>query len=90
MVPLCCPGESRGNKTTKLFSKHRHYLNRSRSLFVLPPKADIGTQSRDVRFVPKADIAVHAKCDRVSPRPRLRTEIANEVPNRADAKKLRL
>jgi hypothetical protein len=22
----------------------------------LPPKADIGTQSRDVRFVPKADI----------------------------------
>jgi len=22
-----------------------------------PPKADIGTQSRDVRFVPKADIA---------------------------------
>ena len=56
----------------------------------LPPKADIGTQLRDVRFVPKADIAVHAKCDRVSPRPRLRTEIANEVPNRADAKKLRL
>src|SRR5215469_16686016 len=24
----------------------------------LPPKADIETQSRDVRFVPKADIAV--------------------------------
>jgi hypothetical protein len=23
---------------------------------VLPPKADIGTQSRNVRFVPKADI----------------------------------
>ena len=23
----------------------------------LPPKADIGTQPRDVRFVPKADIA---------------------------------
>jgi hypothetical protein len=22
----------------------------------LPPKADIGTQSRDLRFVPKADI----------------------------------
>jgi hypothetical protein len=22
----------------------------------LPPKADIGTQSRDVRYVPKADI----------------------------------
>ena len=26
----------------------------------LPPKADIGTRSRDVRFVPKADIA---ECD---------------------------
>jgi hypothetical protein len=24
----------------------------------LPPKADIGTQYRNVRFVPKADIAV--------------------------------
>ena len=27
----------------------------------LPPKADIGTQSRDVRFVPKADICGAAK-----------------------------
>jgi hypothetical protein len=27
----------------------------------LPPKADIGTQSRDVRFVPKADIMRHSK-----------------------------
>jgi hypothetical protein len=26
----------------------------------LPPKADIGTQSRDVRFVPKAEIAQRA------------------------------
>src|SRR5262249_4207482 len=26
-----------------------------RSMSALPPKADIGTQSRDVRFVPKAD-----------------------------------
>ena len=25
----------------------------------LPPKADIGTQSRNVRFVPKADIPPH-------------------------------
>jgi len=25
----------------------------------LPPKADIGTQPRDVRFVPKADIAAY-------------------------------
>jgi len=24
----------------------------------LPPKADIGTQPRDVRFVPKADISI--------------------------------
>jgi hypothetical protein len=27
-----------------------------KSMSALPPKADIGTQSRDVRFVPKADI----------------------------------
>src|SRR5215472_18522485 len=27
----------------------------------LPPKADIGTQSRNVRFVPKADICSAAK-----------------------------
>jgi hypothetical protein len=27
----------------------------------LPPKADIGTQSRNVRFVPKADICGAAK-----------------------------
>ena len=27
-----------------------------RTMSALPPKADIGTQSRDVRFVPKADI----------------------------------
>ena len=26
------------------------------SMSALPPKADIGTQSRNVRFVPKADI----------------------------------
>src|SRR5215469_2083583 len=28
----------------------------------LPPKADIGTHSRDVRFVPKADICDAANC----------------------------
>jgi hypothetical protein len=28
-----------------------------RVMSALPPKADIETQSRDVRFVPKADIA---------------------------------
>ena len=27
----------------------------------LPPKADIETQSRDIRFVPKADIRAAAK-----------------------------
>jgi len=27
----------------------------------LPPKADIGTQARDVRFVPKADIGLETK-----------------------------
>ena len=32
-------------------------LERARSMSALPPKADIGTQPRDVRFVPKADIA---------------------------------
>jgi hypothetical protein len=28
----------------------------AQAMSALPPKADIGTQSRDVRFVPKADI----------------------------------
>jgi len=28
-----------------------------RPMSALPPKADIGTQSRNVRFVPKADMA---------------------------------
>ena len=31
------------------------------SMSALPPKADIGTQSRDVRFVPKADIRLSAR-----------------------------
>jgi hypothetical protein len=31
-------------------------LERLRAMSALPPKADIGTHSRDVRFVPKADI----------------------------------
>jgi hypothetical protein len=29
----------------------------------LPPKADIGTQSWNVRFVPKAHSCVQQKCD---------------------------
>jgi hypothetical protein len=28
----------------------------TRAMSALPPQADIGTQLRDVRFVPKADI----------------------------------
>ena len=31
-------------------------LQSVRPMSALPPKADIGTQPRDVRFVPKADI----------------------------------
>ena len=31
-------------------------LQRTLLMSALPPKADIGTQPRDVRFVPKADI----------------------------------
>jgi hypothetical protein len=36
-------------------------LARLLKMFALPPKADIGTQPRDVRFVPKADMA-EPKC----------------------------
>ena len=31
-----------------------------RAMSALPPKADIGTEPRKVRFVPKADVAVRA------------------------------
>jgi len=31
-------------------------LRSAEGMSALPPKADIGTQSHDVRFVPKADI----------------------------------
>src|SRR5262249_36952771 len=33
-----------------------------RPMSALPPKADIGTQSANVRFVPKADICGAANC----------------------------
>jgi len=33
-------------------------LGHVRAMSALPPKADIGTQPRDVRFVPKADIRI--------------------------------
>jgi hypothetical protein len=35
---------------------HKRTLKHVRLMSALPPKADIGTQSRNVRFVPKADI----------------------------------
>jgi hypothetical protein len=35
---------------------HKRTLRRLRTMSALPPKADIGTQSRNVRLVPKADI----------------------------------
>jgi len=31
----------------------------ARRMSALPPKADIGTQTRNVRFVPKADMKAH-------------------------------
>jgi hypothetical protein len=34
----------------------------------LPPKADIGTQPRDVRFVPEADIRVVGKPETLVPK----------------------
>src|SRR5262249_39050524 len=43
------PMSALGQKRTS-----RHF----QSMSALPPKADIGTQSRNVRFVPKADIPV--------------------------------
>src|SRR5215469_2004615 len=36
-------------------------LGKVRLMSALPPKADIGTQPRNVRFVPKADIMHHSK-----------------------------
>jgi hypothetical protein len=36
-------------------------LRRSIAMSALPPKADIGTQPRDVRFVPIADSCTAAK-----------------------------
>jgi hypothetical protein len=36
---------------------HKQTFTHVRLMSALPPKADIGTQSRDVRFVPKADIS---------------------------------
>src|SRR3974390_3096875 len=40
---------------------HKRTFRRLRRTSALPPKADIGTQPRDVRFVPKADIACAAR-----------------------------
>jgi hypothetical protein len=35
---------------------HKRTFREVETMSALPPKADIGTQSRNVRFVPKADI----------------------------------
>src|SRR6516165_3786551 len=40
---------------------HKRTLEQLRAMSALPPKADIETQSRDVRFVPKADSCAAAK-----------------------------
>jgi hypothetical protein len=36
---------------------HKRTLRRVHLMSALPPKADIGPHNRDVRFVPKADLA---------------------------------
>src|SRR5262249_48681925 len=56
---LCMSGRdhaprNRGSMMSALGQKQTLQLIRSMS--ALPPKADIGTQPRDVRFVPEADI----------------------------------
>ena len=43
---------------------HKRTLKRLQPMSALPPKADIGTQPRDVRFVPKADIL---RCSKEQP-----------------------
>jgi len=40
---------------------HKRTLKHVRLMSALPPKADIGTQLRNVRFVPKADICAATK-----------------------------
>src|SRR6516164_630770 len=54
-MPLCVTSAVGLKRTSK----------RVRVMSALPPKADIGTQSRNVRFVPKADSCSAAKkyCD---------------------------
>ena len=38
------------------------YATLARPMSALPPKADIGTQLHDVRYVPEADIRSHSLC----------------------------
>jgi len=53
-------------------------LRHLKPMSALPPKADIGTQPRDVRFVPKADI-LHCSKERLysitSSAPAVTTEV---------------
>ena len=58
----CIVGKCAPSARIKM-SSDRHFalqqssrLGHLRAMSALPPKADIGTQPRDVRFVPKADI----------------------------------
>src|SRR6516225_2201390 len=46
--------------------KSRHFRN-VRPMSALPPKADIGTQSCNVRFVPKADMSDLSHGDQAPP-----------------------
>ena len=45
-------------------SGHKRTLTRLFRVSALPPKADIGTRPRDVRFVPKAEVAVIRSVER--------------------------
>ena len=52
------PGVSRGFHLAKITGRNwwRRFMRPLYAMSALPPKADIGTQSRNVRFVPKADM----------------------------------
>jgi len=56
--PLCLGDEASTDLTHILRLRFdRRRVAHVRVMSALPPKADIGTQLRDVRFVPKADIS---------------------------------
>src|SRR5262245_11714622 len=55
-------------------------LGHVRAMSALPPKADIGTQPRDVRFVPKADSCIASHHSNTSSA-RTRTDGGIAIPN---------